>query len=171
MIMERLRGLFRPSRLFPFTLEEIAVPDAQVDALFHGSFRVPAPRFPLHFVARWRRDGSVSGYVHYTRQEPGVYLVGGLCVDPRPYRLMEKTERDLMRHAGSLSRWLLVESTALLPDKLAVFGYTGNLMSLRDGRSTGYIETEHEHLIVQWHAAPDAEKAALVARIAALGPF
>lgn len=34
----------------PFTVEEIDEPDAEVDALFMGSFRVAASRSPLHFT-------------------------------------------------------------------------------------------------------------------------
>ena len=172
-LVSRLRGWLTGTdkEPLPFTVEEIAAPDAEVDALFQGSFRVAAPRFPIHYIARWRRDGSVSAYIHYTRHEPGVYLVGGLCVDVRPYRLMSADERARMRAQGSLSRWLLAESTARLPEKRAVFGYTGNVMSLRDGRATGYEQTHHPHLIVQWHDAPPHERTALVERIAALGPF
>jgi hypothetical protein len=173
-VIARLRSAFwknLPASPLPFTVHEIGEPDAAVDDLFRTCFRAAAPRFPHHFVARWRRDGSVAGYIHFTRHEAGVYLVGGLCVDVAVYKLMSKEERALMRAQGSLSRWLLAQSTALLPDKHAVFGYTGNVMSLRDGRAVGYETTHHKHLIVQWHATPEPERTAVVERIAALGPF
>lgn len=154
----------------PFTVEEIAAPDPAVHALFFNSFHVRAPDFPLHFIAR-SKSGAVSGYVHYTRHEPGVYLCGGLCVDVRCYKELDKSERATMRAHGSLSRWLLQRSIALLPDKKAVFGYTGNVMSIRDGLASEFVTTSRRHLIVQWHETPSAERGAMVARIASIGPF
>ncbi len=170
--VEGLRGWWRGevSRV-PFTVEEIVEPDAEVDALFMSSFRAAAPRFPLHFIVRWNRDRSVAGYVHYTAHEPGVYLCGGLCVDVRPYRRMSAEDRATMRVEGSLSRWMSRESIARLPDKQAVFAYTGNPMSIRDALALDFQRTSHPHLMVQWHAAPVAARVGIVDRVASIGPF
>jgi hypothetical protein len=151
-------------------IEELPVPDPGAESLFRASFGAPPPDFPLHYVAR-NAMGRVLGYIHYTQQEPGLYLCGGLCVDARSYREMSASQRDALREAGSLSRWLLRESIAALPSKQAVFAYTGNVVSLRDGLASGFQETGHRYLIVQWHAAPTAERVAIVERIAKLGPF
>lgn len=170
-LVARVLARLRARNDFPFDLEQLSHVDSQVNVLFQASFGSAPPDFPLHFVARWGADGSVRGYVHYTRHEPGVYLCGGLCVDARPYREMSKEDRALLKDAGSLSRWLLRHSIERLPDKKAVFAYTGNTMSIRDGLASGFVDTGHRHLIVQWHGAVPPERPALLERIAALGPF
>jgi hypothetical protein len=169
-MLETIRCWLKGGSGTPFTVEEIAGPDSAVHALFLRSFRVPAPDLPLHFIAR-SKNGAVSGYVHYTRHETGVYLCGGLCVDVRAYKELGKGERSTMRAHGSLSRWLLQRSITLLPEKKAVFAYTGNVMSLRDGLASDFVATSHRHLIVQWHAVPLPERDAMISRIASIGPF
>ncbi len=173
-LLDRLRGAFaKPAavvRAFPFIVREIDAPDAAVEALFFGSFKVPAPNFPLHFIAS-DRAGAVAGYVHYTRHAEGVYLCGGLCVDVQRYREMGAEDRARVRKAGSLSRWLLQESIALLQHKKAVFAYTGNVMSRRDGDASGFIPVDGRFLIVQWHGAAADERQSLIDSVAAIGPF
>jgi hypothetical protein len=171
-LVRRLRAWLAPPRVsVPLRVAAMERPDKQVEALFRASFGTGPPDFPMHYVARWHRDGSVRAYLHYTVHEPGVYLCGGLCVDARLYRQLPVAERATLREAGSLSRWLLRESIAALPGKRAVFAYTGNAASLRDGLALGFTPTPHRHLIVQWHGATRGERAAIESRVAALGPF
>lgn len=171
-LMSRLQGwLGTAAPPLPFIVDEIAEPDAHVDALFARCFGGPAPRLPFHYIARRRGDGSVAGYVHYTRHEPGIYLCGGLCVDARVYRSLAVADRAAMQREGSLSRWMSRESIARLPDKKAVFAYTGNLMSIRDALALDFQRTTHQHLMVQWHAASAGEREGVLGRVAALGPF
>ena len=155
----------------PFEFSEAITLGTSERALFMRSFRGPPPDYPQHFLARHRTTGVPAGYVHYTRHSDGVYLCGGLCVDGRIYRKLTADERAMTRAHGSLSRWLLNESIALLSRKAAVFAYTGNLLSIRDCLAIGFVATRHRHLIVQWHAAPREAQVQLVAAIASLGPF
>lgn len=162
-----LRRLAAP---IPFAVEHPATA-SEAAALFSKSFGTAPPDFPHHFLARHGATGGIAGYIHYTEAFPGVYLCGGLCVDAHAYRQLAPRERDALRRRGSLSRWLLDESIRRLPAKKAVFAYTGNTASRRDGFGVGFVETGHRHLIVQWHAAAEAEKARLVEQVAALGAF
>jgi hypothetical protein len=165
------RFLSRVGLTSPFTFAEQPQLDIGAKALFVSAFGAPPPDFPIHFVARYRRTGAAAAYVHYTEHLPGVYLCGGLCVDTPIYRQMSSVERNAVKERGSLSRWLLNESIKRLRRKSAVFAYTGNVMSQRDGLASGFIRTDHPHLIVQWHGAAPAIRPDLTARIAGLGPF
>lgn len=155
----------------PFEFEELPNPTPEVSALFFDSFRAPPPDFPAHFIAKHRATDVVAAYVHYTAHLPGVYLCGGLCVDAGLYRSLSSGERKMVKGRGSLSRWLLNESIATLRDKIAVFAYTGNTMSRRDGLASGFTATTFPNLIVQWHTDDADQRRTLVQDVARLGPF
>jgi peptidoglycan/xylan/chitin deacetylase (PgdA/CDA1 family) len=169
---ERLldNGWRRDLHRFPLALREVATLDDDVADLFRRSFGSDPPDFPRHFVAR-DPDGQVVGYVHFTQQEPEVFLVGGLCVDFRAYRRMSNGERDVVALEGSISRWILSESIAALGSKRAVFAYTGNTMSRRDVLALGFVPASGRYLLVQWHGEPAGERPPLVSRITAAGAF
>ena len=76
----------------------------------------------------------------YTVYEPGVFLLGGLCVDPACYRLLSADERGMVAAEGSLARWLMRQSIERLRPTRAVFGYTGDTRSRRDTRALGFIQ-------------------------------
>ena len=156
-----------------FGVEEATEAGDAVERLFHKAFHCAAPRTPRHFVATLERDGSrrVAAYLHATVQEPGVFLMGGLVVDTRVYRLLTSQERKAISAQGSLSRWLIARVTGMLGPKRAAFAFTGNLLSQRDTLALGYQPAAGHHLLVQWHSEPMALRAALVARVAAVGPF
>lgn len=151
----------------------MTVPDQRAYDLFLRSFNTAPPDFPRHFVALYKRGGieRVAGYVHYWEPEMGVFLCGGLCVDSRVYRLLSSEERKAIADVGSLSRWLSVESIAALGNKRAVFAFTGDGRSRRDAFAIGFIPTPGRFLLVQWHEASESERAVLVTRVTALGPF
>ena len=156
-----------------FAFDEVVRLDARTAALFERSFGAPPPDFPRHFVVRTLRgpEPGVCGYIHYTLFEPGVYLLGGLCVDTRVYRRLASDIRGEIAKHGSLSRWLLAQSIQGLGDKCAIFAFTGNSVSRRDCEALGFVAASGPHLIVQWHAEPPDARAALVQRVEALGPF
>lgn len=156
-----------------FVFEEVAALDAHGAALFERCFKSPAPDFPRHFVARKTDEPrrGICGYIHFTEFESGVYLLGGLCVDTTIYRQIGPEVRREIADHGSLSRWLLNESIEGLGAKRAVFAYTGNTMSRRDGDATGFVPAAGEYLIVQWHAEPASSRADLLRRVEAIGPF
>lgn len=157
---------------FPFACEELAVADSRVDSLFRRSFGAPAPSMPRHFVAYpVARSESVVAYVHYIAYRPGLYLLGGLCVDSRVYKTLSPAERDHVAVEGSLARWTMKRSIALLGDKRAVFGYTGDARSRRDILALGFVLAAEPYLYVQWHSEQRASRPEVIAEVAALGPF
>lgn len=175
-IMVALRRLFIPvarEAAPAIRIEEVPAADAQVVALFDRSFKSPPPDFPRHFVASHRERGRsvVCGYVHHTKLDEGVFLVGGLCIDPSVYRRASPAVRSEIRQHGSLSRLLLARSIELLGEKRAVFAYTGNTMTRRDGEALGFLPASNDYLMVQWHEEPPERQAALVQKVAQLGPF
>ena len=171
-IIRRLLGNFPRDQWFPFELEELERADARADALFRKSFHAPAPDIPRHFVAVHKQQrGLVAGYVHYTVYEPGIFLLGGLCVDPASYRVLKAEERRSIAAEGSLARWLIKRSIERLGPTLAVFGFTGDTRSRRDTRALGFIQAAEPFLIVQWHSQPLSARPGLIEKIAALGPF
>jgi len=157
----------------PFEVHELTAPDERVRGLFQRSFNLPPPEEPRHFAAFYKAGGveRVAGYVHYSVRYTDIFLCGGLCIDSRIYRLLSTAERKAIADAGSLSRWLSVHSIAALGSKRAVFAFTGDSRSRRDAFAIGFVPTSDRFLLVQWHDAPESERAALVARVAALGPF
>jgi hypothetical protein len=158
---------------FPFTCREMAEPVSQAKALFARSFRGAPPSGGRHFVSWFQADGEeqrVAGYIHFYPWSPGVFLCGGLCVDSTIYRQLSKEQREIVRRAGSLARWLVDTSISMLGPKRAVFGYTGNAHSRRDGFVLGCVPAG-KYLIVQWHEESEAGRQALIDRVSEIGPF
>lgn len=158
---------------FPFTCEELDQPNSQAKALFARTFRSEPPSEGRHFVSWFQAEGRerrVAGYIHFYPWSPGVFLCGGLCVDPTIYRLLSKEQRAAVRESGSLARWLVDTSISMLGPKRAVFAYTGNAHSRRDGFILGSVPAG-KYLIVQWHEEPEAGRQKLIARISELGAF
>lgn len=172
MFADKLRSKLRPwiSRT-PYDFCEVPIPDQEIRHLFLVSFDSSPPETPRHFIARYRRTGEVCGYVHYTEYLPYVFLCGGLCIKRSTYRHLSRKEREVVTRHGSLSRWLLNESISRLEPNWAVFAYTGNTASKRDGIASGFVETSCQHLIVQWHDAPGEERVRLIESVSVVGPF
>lgn len=172
MILARLAEVFgRPRGQVPYAVEELAAKDSRVDRLFRRSFGAPPPEEPRHFGAVHRATRELGGYIHFREERPGVFLLGGLCVDASLYRRLAPAERQAIARAGSLSRWLLGNAIAALGSKRAVFAYTGHAGSRRDCLALGFEPACGPYLLVQWHDAPPAERRTLADAIAARGPF
>jgi hypothetical protein len=162
----------------PFSVQEIERPDSASIELFQRAFKSPPPMEPRHFVAILHRNDDrenghrIGGYIHFSRFEDGVFLCGGLCIDSRVYRTLQRDERVEIARQGSLSRWLSLKSIAALGHTKAVFAYTGDPRSRRDALALGFVATQAPFLLVQWHeTVPDDSRAALIARVDAHGPF
>lgn len=168
--LRRLLGL-QPASEVPFEVRELPVPPPSAAALFRRSFGAEPPQEPLHFVATRRGKDACVAYVHFIALEPGVFLLGGLCVDATVYRRLSREERASIARHGSLARWLMQQAIARLQGRRAVFAYTGDTRSRRDVEALGFVRDGDTPLFVQWHGASAAERAALTRRIAALGPF
>lgn len=171
-VIKSFLGLFAREEQIPFELEELESADERVSVLFQKSFHTPPPSNPRHFIVLHRENRrSIAAYVHYTVYESGVFLVGGLCVDPASYRLLTARERKSIATEGSLSRWLLKHSIERLGPKRAVFAFTGDTRSRRDTRVLGFVKAAEPYLIVQWHEQPVSTRPALIEKIVSLGPF
>ena len=158
----------------PFmAVREVPALTPEITRLFERSFRIPPPDFPRHFVAvvDTEQGERLGGYIHYIEFEKGVFLIGGLCVDSRVYRILPAEQRAHIASVGSLSRWMSDESIAALGPKRAVFAYTGDSRSRRDAFALGFAETSNPYLLVQWHSAPGGSSEALIRRVMARAPF
>ena len=144
-----------------------------VGALFKRLFGDDLPAFPKHFVLRYVAGGEAVplAYAHFTPWE-GSYLGGGMAFDERAYRQISAVHRARIREAGGVTEFLLRRIRAMLPDAIALFGHVGEPRAERVDLRAGYERTAHPHVIVCWQRAlPAKERDALLARVAALGPF
>ncbi len=145
----------------------------EVGALFRRLFDHDLPGFPRHFVLRYVAEGAPVplAYAHFTPWE-GCYLGGGMAFDERVYRRMRPTHRARIRAAGGVTEFLLRRIRVMLADAIALFGHVGEPRAERVDLRAGYARTRHPHLIVCWQRdLPEAERDALLARAAAVGPF
>ena len=145
----------------------------EVGALFVRVFGDDLPDFPRHFVLRYvAGDAPVPlAYAHFTPWD-GCYLGGGMAFDERAYRRLDPAHRARIRAAGGVTEFLLRTIRARLDDAIALFGHVGEPRAERVDLRAGYVHTPYPHLIVCWQRElPAAERDALLARAAALGPF
>ena len=145
----------------------------EVGPLFKRSFGDDLPAFPRHFVLRYVAGGEPVplAYAHFTPWE-GCYLGGGLVFDERVYRRLPPAHRTRIRASGGVMEYLLRSIRAMLPDAIALFGHVGEPRAERVDLRSGYEHTRHSHVMVCWQRLPPpAEREALLARVAALGPF
>jgi len=160
-----------------FTVAELHDAEFFAGDLFRRRFRTDSfPQTPRHFVAfAAQPDASLLtlGYVHYTMWE-GCALCGGLVIDERRYRRLAPAAREAIRGAGGVAELLLRQSFARLPgDTIAIWGHVGDLQSRVVCARVGFRQTPSPYVMAVWRdaALSDAEKAAWVARVTALGPF
>lgn len=145
----------------------------EVGPLFRRAFGDELPDFPRHFVLRYLGGGPPVplGYYHVTPWE-GCYLAGGMVFDERVYRRLSPEHRARIRASGGAMEFLTRRTHAMLTDAIAVFGHVGDPRAERVDLRAGYVHTPHSHVMVCWQRSlPPAEREALVARVAALGPF
>ena len=145
----------------------------EVGPLFRRAFGDELPDFPRHFVLRYVAGGEAVplAYAHFTPWED-CYLGGGMAFDERAYRRLPAAHRARIRAAGGVTEFLLRRIRAMLADAIALFGHVGEPRAERVDLRAGYERTPHPHVIVCWQRAlPPAERDALLARVAAIGPF
>jgi peptidoglycan/xylan/chitin deacetylase (PgdA/CDA1 family) len=146
--------------------------------LFQRSFGHPIPGYPRHFVLVYspppgEQDGrpEVVAYVHQ-RPFEDAYLGGGMCVDERAYRRFPRWLFAEVRREGGLATIVTRGSVSMLGDSPVSFGYVGEPRARQADLRTGYVDTGRPHLMALWRREiPESEKARLIARVDALGPF
>ena len=153
--------------------DELGSATSEVADLFRKSFHGAPPDIPRHFAAYLCTEGrrTLAAYMHFTVWKPGIFLIGGLCVDARCYRRMSGEERRELAASGSLARRLSDRAIEMLGAKRAVFAYTGDQRSRRDALALGFVPAAGPYLFVQWHEEPVATRAALIEEAVGLGPF
>jgi hypothetical protein len=113
----------------------------------------------------------VVAYVHQTPHEE-FFLTGGMCVDASAYRRMPKWLFEQARDEGGLATIVTRDSMEMLGDSPAAFGHVGEPRARAADLRTGFVDTDHEHLMVLWRRElPEAERRRLIERAAAIGPF
>ena len=145
----------------------------EVGPLFERLFGDELPDFPRHFVLRYVAGGEPVplAYLHFTPWE-GCYLGGGMAFDERVYRRLPPAHRARIRESGGVMEFLHRRIRQRLADAIALFGHVGEPRAERVDLRSGYERTAHPHVIVCWQRPlPPAEREALLARVAALGPF
>lgn len=142
--------------------------------LFRRRFGGEPPDYPKHYVAFYRQASGAFlsiGYIHYTAFED-TYLCGGMVIDDRMYRKIPGQHRKLIRDAGGIAEIMLRETFARLAEAPAIWGYVGDKQAEEVDARVGFVHTGHPRIMVVWNRPlPDDEKAARLARVAALGPF
>ena len=156
-----------------FTIVEVDDVEPYAGALFRRCFRMAPPAMPRHFVARVDVDGEqrTIGYIHYSKLDD-VYLGGGMCIDERVFRRLPAARRESLKRAGGIAEQMLRHTTASLSNAKAIFGYVGDKRAEKVDLRAGFEHTGAAHLIVFWpRPLPRADRQAVVARVAQLGPF
>ena len=143
--------------------------------LFRSTFGHPIPDFPRHFVALDRNTGGglrAIAYIHYTAWERDGWLCGGLCVDREAYARAEPADAAAWKQGGGIGEFVLRHTFALLTDRTAIFGYCGDARQWQHDLNVGFVPAGPAHLLVKWNwPLPEPERASMIARAAALGPF
>ena len=169
-----------PRVALPFIqIEEVADAAPYAGALFQKKFGHPIPDYPIHYVAFYQPlngERKAVAYVHYLAHE-NTFLCGGMCVDTGVYREMRRDSIDrleLVGEAGGLAEHLLRTTFEMLGPCAAIFGSVGDATARVVDLRAGFVDTGETHVMVVWRDArdaSDAEKTALIKKIAALGTF
>ena len=142
---------------------------------FGSAFPVPPDEARwAQYVAFYRwEDGRVEpvGFCNYLPFE-SVWLEGGLCVRRTFYSRLPSPHGEECRAMGGVAQLIMEAAARDLADCDAWFAYIGDARSLKVCTRVGYGPTGRGFVMVKWfRALPPEREAALVDRVAALGPF
>lgn len=155
-------------------VEETGDAEFYAGDLFRRRFGGDPPDYPRHYVAFYREGRArylPVGYIHYSPFEDS-YLCGGMVIDDRLYRRIAAPHRKLIREAGGIAEIMLRETFARLARAPAIWGYVGDKQAEEVDVRAGFRHTHHPHVMVVWNRdLPEAERAARLERVIALGPF
>ncbi|MBX3701788.1 MAG: hypothetical protein KF903_12430 [Dokdonella sp.] len=158
-----------------FTITEVDNAELPAGALFQRKFGSPPPTEGHHLVALHRaEDGGlrVAGYSH-AREFGDVCLIGGACTDGAVMRALPPEHAAAIRAAGGVWYLLIKYMFARYADRCAAFfGYCGDPRALEVDLAAGFVPVAPQFLLAHWHRElPEIVRRALIAKVAALGPF
>ena len=155
-------------------VDEVGDAEFYAGDLFRRRFRSDPPAYPRHFVAFYREGRTryrSLGYVHYSPFED-TFLCGGMVIDDRAYRRIPAPHRAIIKSAGGIAELMLRTTFARLAAAPAIWGYVSDKQAEEVDLRAGFRHTHHPHVMVVWNRElPEAEKAARLERVIALGPF
>ena len=111
-------------------------------------------------------------YVNFLEHE-NVILVGGAVTNGKAFKYVEPEHAYQIRADGGAYFQLLKYGFRTFADRCdAFFGYAGDKRAYEVDLEAGFIPTNHQYLIVNFHKPMnDVEKNALIEKIHAIGPF
>ena len=157
------------------TVSEVGEGPAFAEALFQHAYRKPAPDFPHHIVAFYRRtDGAQLpvSYVHFTDCSD-IFLAGGACTDGAALRAMNADEQAALHEYGGLMLATLRHGFELYgPHCEAIFTCCGDARALETTPKVGFVETGTKYLLVHWTSEPTPRRRReLTAKATSFMPF
>jgi hypothetical protein len=169
------RDVLPPALQDFLTITEIDAGDFVVGDLFRRKFGHPPPTIPRHLVALYRDAEGGLHLAGYSHMMPfgDVYLSGGSCTNGDTARRMQPAQREALAAAGGVWFHILKYAFRKYADCCdAFFGHCGDRRALEVALAAGFVQTEHEHLIVNWHKPlQQSHRRALTAKVHALGAF
>ncbi|MEO8012323.1 MAG: hypothetical protein ABI650_11810 [Dokdonella sp.] len=148
---------------------------AFAEPVFQRKYKAPAPEFPHHVVAFWKRDDGAfvpASYVHFT-DCGDIFLAGGACTDGEVLRAMPEHQRTLVRDYGALmlatlrygfERWG--------PRCEAIFTCCGDPRALETTPKVGFVATGVDFLLVHWMRVQTLQRRTeLIAKARSFMPF
>ena len=143
------------------TVTQVDEGPAFADALFRRAYKKPAPDFPHHIVAFYRRpDGAQVpvSYVHFT-DCGDIFLAGGACTDGNIVRTMSVDEQVALHEYGGLMLATLRHGFDLYSSRCeAIFTCCGEPRALATTPKLGFIETGVQYLLVNWLRTTDPKR-------------
>ena len=157
------------------TVTEVDEGPAFADGLFQRAYKKPAPDFPHHIVAFYRRaDGSQVpvSYVHFT-DCGDMFLAGGAATDGNILRSMSAEEQAALNEYGGLMLATLRHGFMLYgPRCEAIFTCCGDPRALETTPKLGFAETGIQYLLVNFMRYPTPRRRReMTAKAASFMPF
>jgi len=140
--------------------------------IFERNFGEPPPDYPAHYVLFIRQAGMISvlGYMHGI-DTLRYSLGGGMCMDTRVLRRMNRDARLALARIGGGAQFLLHGYVELLQDKEALFSNTTHATSVKIQLNEGFRLTRHDQIFVRWNKGVPSDADALINEVHALGSF
>lgn len=155
-------------------VEQVSDAEFYVGDLFRHKFGSDPPDYPRHYVALYRaaRNCYVAvGFIHYSVFDDNC-LCGGIVADDRALRRMPAAHQAIVRNAGGIVAKMLRDTFARYADMPAIWAHVGDEQAREVLVRAGLEPTSDAYVMVKWNRDhSEAEKAAHLARIVALGPF